>query len=144
VTEATSADTLPAPPPLAPTGEGARIVIVEDDDDVRALVTEALTNRGYEVLKAHTPEEALQVANGHPAIHLLVTDVVMPGDTGPRLAQTLMAKRPGLRVIYMSGVTDDVVVRSGTLRPDATFLQKPFTLAELEQAVRVLLEAPSS
>lgn len=143
VTEATAADTLRVPPPLAPAGDSATILIVEDDDDVRALVAEALTNRGYTALKAHSPEEALKVANGHPAIHLLVTDVVMPGSTGPQLAQTLMAKRPGLRVIYMSGFTDEVVVRSGTLRPGATFLQKPFTLAELEQAVRVLLEAPS-
>jgi PAS domain S-box-containing protein len=144
VTEVSTADTLRKPPPLAPSGESATILIVEDDDDVRALVTEALSNRGYRILKAHTPEEALKVANGRETIHLLITDVVMPGDTGPELARTLTAKRPGLRVIYMSGFTDEVVVRSGTLRPDATFLQKPFTLAELEQAVRVLLEAPSS
>ena len=117
---------------------------MEDDDDVRALVSEALVTRGYDVLKAHTPEEAMRVAGGHPSIHLLITDVVMPGETGPSLAATLMARRPGLRVIYMSGFTDEVVVRSGTLRADATFLQKPFTLVELEQAVRHLLEAPQS
>ena len=141
VTEATTAD-VRRPPPIARAGENATILIVEDDDDVRALVAEALCNRGYNVLKAHTPEEALKIANGRTPIHLLITDVVMPGDTGPQMAQTLMARRPGLRVIYMSGFTDEVVVRSGTLRADATFLQKPFTLVELEQAVRNLLEAP--
>jgi hypothetical protein len=60
------------------------------------------------------------MASRRAPIHLLITDVVMPGETGPQLAQTLMARRPGLRVIYMSGFTDEVVVRSGTLRADAT------------------------
>jgi FixJ family two-component response regulator len=71
-----------------------------------------------------------------------VTDVVMPGKTGPGLGEALMRQRPQMHVIYMSGFTDEVVVRNGTLRADATFLQKPFTLAELEQAVRALLQAP--
>lgn len=122
----------------------ATILVVEDDDDVRALVCDALLSRGYTVLIAGTPEEAFRVADGHHGpINLLVTDVVMPGGTGPKLATALMTRRPELRVIYMSGFTDEVVVRNGTLRSDATFLQKPFTLTELEQAVHTLLEAPA-
>jgi two-component system cell cycle sensor histidine kinase/response regulator CckA len=144
VTEAVGVESRRVSPPPPATIDAATILIVEDDDDVRAVVSEALVTRGYDVLKANTPEEAVRVADRHPAIHLLITDVVMPGETGPALAAALLADRPDLRVIYMSGFTDEVVVRSGTLRADATFLQKPFTLVELEQAVRHLLEAPQS
>jgi two-component system, cell cycle sensor histidine kinase and response regulator CckA len=123
--------------------DSATILIVEDDEEVRALVREALEGRGYEVLVAGSPDEARRIAAEYPAtIHLLVTDVVMPGQTGPLLAEELKAVRPDLRVIYMSGFTDEAVVRDGTLPSGAAFLQKPFTLAELEQRVHALLEAP--
>lgn len=142
VTEAVATEAARAARPQIIGAGAATILVVEDDDDVRALVTDALASRGYKVLTANTPGEALRISDGHrDPIHLLVTDVVMPGETGPKLAATLMARRPDLRVIYMSGFTDEVVVRNGTLRADATFLQKPFTLVELDHAVRALLEA---
>ena len=118
------------------------ILVVEDDEEVRALVREALETRGYRLLVAAGPEEARRLADEHRGtIHLLITDVVMPGETGPLLADALMAERPNLRVIYMSGFTDEAVVSNGTLPAGTTFLQKPFTLAELEQRVHALLDA---
>ena len=142
VTEAvTSVAPRPLPPPI--TIGTATILVVEDDDDVRALVSDSLKSRGHNVLSAGEPGEAVHLSETHRGeIHLLVTDVVMPGETGPGLAAALTLRRPDLRVIYMSGFTDEVVVRNGTLRAGETFLQKPFTLAELEQAVHTLLETP--
>jgi PAS domain S-box-containing protein len=118
----------------------ATVLVVEDDEEVRAVVDDALRSWGYEVLLTPTPHEARQLSRARTEpIDLLITDVVMPGETGPSLAQALMAARPELRVIYMSGFTDEVVVRAGTLRPDAVFLQKPFTLADLGKRIHELL-----
>jgi CheY-like chemotaxis protein len=140
VTDAVTTVTPPPLPPPVAVGT-ATILVVEDDEDVRALVSDSLKSRGYDVLVAGEPGEAVHLAETHRgSIHLLLTDVVMPGDTGPGLAAALTRRRPDLRVIYMSGFTDEVVVRNGTLHAGETFLQKPFTLVELEQAVHALLK----
>jgi two-component system cell cycle sensor histidine kinase/response regulator CckA len=138
-------DELPAgaglPEPVLPVAGGRETVLVaEDDPSVRAIVSDVLTQKGYRVLRALDGQAALELARGHPAeIHLLVTDLVMPGMTGRELAEALTAARPGLRVLYMSGYTDDVVVRHGVLEEGMPYLQKPFTPRALASKVRELL-----
>jgi PAS domain S-box-containing protein len=115
------------------------ILVVEDDADVRDAVAQYLPALGYSVLTAD-PEQALNIAACHPgAIDLLITDVVMPGTSGPILAAKLRALRPGLRTIFMSGYIDDAVTRHGVLDSGEPFLQKPFTLSQLEEAVQTAL-----
>ena len=117
------------------------VLLVEDDPSVRAVVAEVLTQQGYRVLRAPDGQAALELARGHPAaINLLLTDVVMPGMTGRELAEALTAVRPGLRVLYMSGYTDDAVVRHGVLEEGMPFLQKPFTPRALASKVREVLD----
>jgi PAS domain S-box-containing protein len=119
------------------------ILVVEDQLEVRGIIRATLLRNGYTVLEATTGEEALAVSRGHTSpIHLLFTDVVMPGLSGRRLAQTLAGERPGLRVIYTSGYTDDAIVRHGVLEPGLAFLQKPYTSNALLRKVREVLEAP--
>jgi two-component system, cell cycle sensor histidine kinase and response regulator CckA len=119
------------------------VLLAEDEDSVRLLAIESLERRGYRVLAAASGEEALKLESGYgPTIHLLVTDVVMPGMKGPELAERIRAKRPGVRVLLMSGYAADVVM-PGDLR-EATLLSKPFSPGALLNAVRSLLDAPGS
>ena len=119
------------------------VLVVEDEDGVRKLAVESLERRGYHVLAAAGGEEALTVASGYEAvIHLLLSDVVMPGIKGPELAGRLRALRPGIRVLLMSGYAADVLT-AGDLR-DAPFLSKPFSPTTLVQAVRAALDVPLS
>jgi hypothetical protein len=114
--------------------------LVEDEKGVRALAKKALARSGYQVLEAQNGEEALAVAEGHrEPIHLLLTDVVMPQMGGPELAQKLKARRPECKVLYMSGYTDDAVLRQGISA--GHFLQKPFTPVGLARKVREVLDA---
>ena len=94
-------------------------------------------------LRAPDGQSALEIARSHAEeIPLLVTDIVMPGMTGPELAAALVAERPGVRVIYMSGYTDDSVVRHGVLAEGLPYLQKPFTPDALARKVRELIDRP--
>ena len=118
------------------------VLLVEDEPAVRELFRKGLERRGYEVLAAVTPEEALEASRGYPGpIHLLLTDVVMPGMGGLELASRVVALRPEIRVLYMSGYTDEAVVRDGLVADDVDFLQKPFTLEELAAKIRSVLDA---
>ncbi|MBI4247051.1 MAG: response regulator [Candidatus Rokubacteria bacterium] len=120
------------------------ILLVEDYDDVREIVREILTEQGYTLLEAADGDRALQLSRGHPGpIHLLLTDVVMPGMSGGKLAEQLSATRSEMRVLYVSGHTDDVIVRSGVLHGDQAFLRKPFTPLGLARKVREVLDARS-
>jgi two-component system, cell cycle sensor histidine kinase and response regulator CckA len=93
------------------------------------------------VLAASTPAEALEAAAQFEGrIDLLLTDVILPGLTGPRLAELLLRERPGLPVLYMSGYTDDAIVSNGQLAPDTAFLPKPFTPETLLRRVRQVLD----
>jgi len=128
----------------APTGplEGTEtILVVEDNGSIRRLVCTVLRAHGYTVLEAPEPAEALALLarQAHP-IALLVTDVVMPGMSGPELARRLHATRPGLPVLYTSGYTDDAVVKHGALEPGVAFLQKPFMPSSLLRKVRAVID----
>ena len=118
------------------------MLVAEDEPQLRALVRRSLTERGYHVLEAADGRDALEVAAAHRGpIHLLVTDVVMPALSGNELAARLQAIHPGLRVIFVSGYSDDAIDRHGVLAPDSVFLQKPFMPDILAGAVRKLLDA---
>ena len=118
------------------------VLVVEDDLDVRNAVAEYLPAMGYSVLAAD-PTRALEVAAQYEhTIDLLLIDVVMPETSGPVLAAKLRALRPGLRTVFMSGYIDDAVTRHGPLESGEPFLQKPFTLAELSEAIGEALGRP--
>jgi len=118
----------------------ATILLVEDDEQVRDLTRAMLERRGYRILEAASPEDALLIASV-PAepIDLLLTDIVMPLKYGTDLAREVTALLPTIRVLYMSGYTDNAVVRQGLLAPDTVFIQKPFTARDLEEKVRQAL-----
>jgi CheY-like chemotaxis protein len=119
------------------------ILVAEDEDGVRSLTREVLEKYGYTVLEAANGEEALKVAEQHDGpLDLLLSDVVMPRMGGPELAQALLAKRPTVKVLYMSGYTDHPMVRRGVVNAGVAFLQKPFTPTVLVSRVREVLEAP--
>jgi Signal transduction histidine kinase len=116
------------------------VLLVEDEDAVRSLVREVLRGRGYQVLEAQKSAEALEICNTHPGpIDLLVTDVVLPQISGRALAQQLNPARPEMKVLYISGYTDDKMLQHGI--PGAAFLQKPFSSDVLARTVRNMLDS---
>jgi hypothetical protein len=128
--------------PKITAGRGAEtILLVEDDEMVRALVRETMEGNGYHVLEASDPLEARTVAaKSRSAIQLLITDVIMPKASGPELAKELLGLSPGLKVLYMSGHADRTILKRGVKRREVAFLPKPFTPAELIAKVRDVLE----
>ena len=117
------------------------ILFVEDEDSVRELVTDYLRAAGYHVLDSIDGEHALEVATAYQdKIHLLITDVVMPRLSGRELAVRISSERPGLKVLFISGYTDDSVFRHGVLEGGTPFLQKPFNLKVLAGKIREVLE----
>jgi CheY-like chemotaxis protein len=138
---------LDAPQPLAPASKVLRgdetILLVEDEAQVRNVASRILREHGYEVLEAQNGGEAMLLCeqNGH-RLRLLLTDVVMPLIGGRQLAGRLGAAWPNLKVLYMSGYTDDAVIRHGVLDAGTAFVQKPLTPQELLSKVRELLDQP--
>ncbi len=121
------------------------VLFVEDDQGVRELVRDYLVGSGYRVLEATDGVEALKIVTAHRgAIDLLITDVVMPHLSGPELAARLSAERPGLKVLFLSGYTDDTVFRHGVLEGAVAFLQKPFNLKAFAQKIREVLNGQAS
>lgn len=130
--------------PYTPASE--TILVVDDERAIRATICRSLRHRGYNVLEAENGEDALRVAERHDApIHLVVTDVVMPQMNGPELVQTIRGWYPGMRVLFISGYTKQIVpaeVLDGG--KGAGFLAKPFTVDQLLTEVRRMLELPRS
>jgi CheY-like chemotaxis protein len=117
------------------------ILVVEDEDGVRALAKHVLQSCGYTVLEANDGAEALRRCEQHLGpVQLLVTDVVMPELAGRSLAEHLASIRPETKVLYMSGYTDDAVIRHGVFQAEMAFLQKPFTPRSLANKVREVLD----
>ena len=117
------------------------VLVVEDDEQLRRLTHRALAAQGYEVLEADRGRSALDAARRHEGpIDLLVTDLVMPDTNGPKLAETLRAARPGLRVLFMSGYPDGAIVHHGMLEAGVAYLAKPFTTEAITRKVREVLE----
>jgi two-component system cell cycle sensor histidine kinase/response regulator CckA len=124
----------------APKGSES-ILLVEDEDAVRAFASHALQSWGYRVLEASRGDEAIRVCQQHPGpIHLVVSDVIMPEMGGRQLVERLRTLRPSIEVLYISGYTDDAVVHHGILVAETAFLQKPFTPTALANKVREVLD----
>ncbi len=122
-------------------GGSETILLAEDDDAIRKLVHLMLKKSGYTVLQARHGSEALPICEGHQGpIHLLVTDVVMPHLGGGELARRLLTLRPEIKVLYLSGYTDEAVVRHGVQSAETSFLQKPFSPDALIRKVREVLD----
>jgi len=125
-----------------PPGGTETVLLVEDEPALRVLVEEILTKGGYHVLQNEKPEAALALAAGHGgAIDLVLTDVIMPNMSGREMADALRLGRPGIRVLFMSGYTDDAISHHGILEPGTHFLEKPFTADGLLRKIREVLEA---
>jgi PAS domain S-box-containing protein len=136
---ATGADRPPLPHPSPGT---ETVLLAEDEEVVRRLAREILSENGYKVLAAGNGREALLLSEAHRGeIHLLLTDVVMPKMSGRELTERIRLQRPGLRVLYMSGYTDDAILRHGVLEDGIPFLQKPFTPEVLARKVREVLDS---
>jgi two-component system cell cycle sensor histidine kinase/response regulator CckA len=117
------------------------ILVVEDEEMVRKLVCETLAAYGYNVLDANSSIHALKLAAGHKEkIHLLLTDVIMPQMNGQELYQKIVATHPNIKLLYMSGYTDNIIVHHGILDGGIDFLQKPFTVNSLVQKVKEVLD----
>ena len=128
--------------PVAISRGAETILLAEDDAQVRELTSEFLRGVGYEVLAAANGTDAISLATGHQQkIHLLITDVVMPGLSGREAVERMIGPHPHLKVIYLSGYTDEAVVSHGELPHGNAFLQKPFRMAELGRLVREVLDA---
>jgi two-component system cell cycle sensor histidine kinase/response regulator CckA len=117
------------------------VLVVEDAKGLRELTRRLLERQGYTVLLAANADEALRLFDAHPSIDLLLTDVVMPGASGPDLVKQLVERRPALQVIYMSGYTDEAIVHHGVLDPGIAFLHKPFSSETLGRKIREALDS---
>ena len=118
------------------------ILLVEDENSVLALAQRMLELRGYKVLPAGNGTEALRIASvPNQRINLVLTDVVMPGMNGREFVEALQATSPGIPVLYMSGYTNDDIIRRGLTDSTVAFLQKPFTAKSLTRLVRTVLDA---
>jgi two-component system cell cycle sensor histidine kinase/response regulator CckA len=126
--------------PLTARGDET-ILLVEDDDQVRQVTSAILQRNGYQVIEARNAGEALLQSEQQGRIDLMLTDVVLPQMSGPALAKRLAADRPKMKVLCMSGYTDDSIVRDGVLAASMSFLQKPMTMASLTAKVREVLDA---
>ena len=117
------------------------MLLIDDAAGVRELVRRFLVRLGYTVLSASNATEALALFDADPAlVDAVLTDVVLPGGSGPEIVSQLLRRRPSLKVVYMSGYTEDVIVARGILHPGIAFLHKPFTAVALQRRVREALD----
>lgn len=119
------------------------VLVVDDEQSIRTVAAQALTRAGFHVLQASSSQQALELSRGWQGqLLLLLTDVLLPGMNGARLAETLRIERPELRVIFMSGYEDDPVLRNEILQSSAIFLPKPFEGRKLVELARRVVGAP--
>ncbi len=137
------ADDTPAPPDGAERGGPETVLVAEDETAVRDLAVRMLVARGYHVVPASSAAEALTRAEAAGTIDLLLTDLVMPGMSGAALAERLVGRRPGLRVLFMSGYPHDVLSQFGVSATEVPLLRKPFTETDLARRVREALDGPA-
>ncbi|MBV8697583.1 MAG: response regulator, partial [Bradyrhizobium sp.] len=136
-----------APPPRASdqvsprANSGESILLVEDDAEVRRYVAETLGNLGYNVLEAGDAKQALQQLQSGASVALLLTDVVMPGMNGRRLAEEARAVKPTLKIIFMTGYSRNAIVHQGRLDPGVDLIQKPIASDQLAAIVRKVLDS---
>jgi CheY-like chemotaxis protein len=124
-----------------PEGRGERVLVVEDETALRRFVVTLLEELGYAVLAVADGEQALAALNGEEPLDLLLSDVVLPGQlSGPRLAKRIEERRPGIKVLFMSGYAEDVRSKEGSLWPNHGLLNKPFRRADLARMVRATLD----
>jgi CheY-like chemotaxis protein len=117
------------------------ILIVEDEEEVRKLAAKILERQGYRILETSNGNDALVACEKHKSsIHLMLADIVMPGMSGSELAKLLKPLYPETKILYMSGYTDDAIVRHGVLEKGVNYIQKPFTMEELAKKVRKVLD----
>jgi DNA-binding NtrC family response regulator len=136
-------DTREASPGIGRTHGAETVLIVEDVIGLRRLITRILESAGFKVLSAASGDEAMRLLEQYDeAVHLMVTDVVMPGISGRTLAERLDELRPEMKVLFMSGYTDDVVVRHGVSQGEMRFISKPFGTMEFVRTIREVLDAP--
>lgn len=122
-------------------GGNETVLVVEDEPQVLKLSRQALGKYGYTILAAQTPEEALQIVREHTQkIHLLVTDVIMPGFNGKELAEKIKAVKPGVKILFMSGYSEDIISRRDILVEGIDFMQKPFSIKAFAGKVREILD----
>jgi PAS domain S-box-containing protein len=140
-----AAAAVPETPAVQPHAGTETILLVEDEPGVRHLVQRVLTGRGYEVLEARDVSHAAEISTSFPGrIHLLLSDIVMPGLSGPDLAQRIVSQRPDIRVLYMSGFANRLNTDNGALSPGITILHKPFSPESLVRTVRDCLDVAVS
>ncbi len=140
-----SAGTKPVPEvaPVSTEAHLARVLVVDDEPGIRTLIYKILNRHGYEVIEAANGEEALAICREHPArIDLLITDVMMPRMGGPELVERLRQQGLDMKVLYVSGYTDDPKIYAGKFPPGTALLEKPFTLTALLDKVREVLGSP--
>ena len=137
--KASAAEAAAAAPSRGRSGES--VLVVEDDSDVRDYVVETLASLGYEVLEAGEAESVLRLLQEHPCVHLLLTDVVMPGMNGRKLAEEARLRRPDLKILYMTSYSRNAIMHQGRLDIGVDLLQKPITSEQLASAVRKALDS---
>ncbi|MEJ2662385.1 MAG: response regulator [Desulfobacteraceae bacterium] len=122
-------------------GQGETVLVVEDEDAVLEMTHSMLEGLGYAVMSAGSPEAALLKAEAYDGeIHLLVTDVIMPGMNGKDVAEKIRKNRPAMKLLFMSGYTANVIAHRSMLDPGVKFISKPFTVQQLSAKVRKVLE----
>ena len=120
------------------------VLVVDDSESLRPVVARILREYGYNVVDAPDSDHAIRLAESTDPLHLLLTDIVMPGMSGPALARELVRRHAGLRVLFMSGYAENAMVREGLRQPSAGFVEKPFSPETLAREVRRALDAPSA
>jgi len=115
------------------------VLLVEDEDAVRVFASRALKNKGYKVLEARTGEQALDILRDTPVVHLMITDMMMPGMDGGTLARLIRVERPEIKIIVISGYSEEVARGDIVDTADFHFLPKPFSLGQLASKVKEVL-----